>query len=131
MSHRILVDASNVLFWQGGGARLDTLKIVASALCARRFVPELIFDFRVGLAVEEVALHLGLDAHCVQIAPEGAAADALLLDRAEQSGAQIVTRDQYRDWRDNYPALRRDWLVSGRIVGGRAQFSRKLRAVPI
>lgn len=123
----ILVDASNVLFWEGGGARLRTVETVAGALRVRRLVPCLVFDYRAGLAPSVLAARLGLSAENIHVCEPGMPADRMLLTRAQAFRLQIVSRDQFRDWRGHFPTLRRDWLVTGRVGKGKATFSRKLR----
>jgi len=128
----ILIDGSNVLFWQGGQAVVDVPELVVRALRARRFVPVIYFD-------NTISRHLGkgqLEAleilGDVVIAPAGTAADTLLLDACGKGKLQIVSNDHYRDWRQQYPELQSKWLVTGSVgKGRRVCFSKKLRPAPL
>ena len=114
MPVNILIDGSNVLFWQGGQAVVDVPELVVRALRARRFVPVIYFD-------NTISRHLGkgqLEAleilGDVVIAPAGTAADTLLLDACGKG------------------KLQSKWLVTGSVgKGRRVCFSKKLRPAPL
>lgn len=128
----ILVDGSNVLFWQGGHAQSGAPLLVIGALKARRFVPSVYFDHSVHRHLNEEDLNSLRSVAQVNIAPRGTPADGLLLDACAQGRIQIVSCDKYQAWRSSHPRLRRYWLVSGRIgKGGRVSFSKTLRAAPL
>ncbi len=44
----------------------------------------------------------------LEIAPGGTSADGIILDRAEEMGAMIVSNDMFRDWRRTSPWRRRN-----------------------
>jgi hypothetical protein len=129
---KILLDGSNVLFWRGVQADAALPALVARALIARRFSPHVIFDHSVWRHMGAPEIE-GLRAFVeVTTAPRGTPADAMLLARSKQGQCQIVSRDQFRAWRAQHPALRRDWVVTGQIgKGGRVSFSKKLRPAPL
>jgi hypothetical protein len=132
MCAEILVDGSNVLFWQGGLALADVPERVVRALIARRFAPVVYFDNSIGRHMGQVAL-LRLEALTqVSVASAGTPADALLLAACGNGRRQIVSNDRFRTWRDDHPQLQSRWLVTGRIgKGGRVEFSKKLRPAPL
>tara|TARA_R110000850_G_scaffold8818_5_gene32422 strand:- start:18 stop:416 length:399 start_codon:yes stop_codon:yes gene_type:complete len=128
----ILVDGSNVLFWQGGVAQADVPERVVRALIARRFAPLVYFDNSIGRHIGQAALVRLETLAQVRVATAGTPADALLLKACEKGRIQIVSNDRFRTWRDDHPQLQAAWLVTGRIVrGGRVEFSKKLRPAPL
>ncbi|MEQ6204574.1 hypothetical protein ABMC88_16155 [Sulfitobacter sp. HNIBRBA2951] len=132
MEGEIAVDGSNVVFWRGGQRDAAMPSLVTRALRARRFVPTVYFDHSIHRHLTQDMLDELSAQTRIVIAPKGTQADALLLEAAVGTSIQIVTNDRFHDWRKTYPQLRTDTLVTGRIVkGGRVQFSKKLRAVPI
>jgi hypothetical protein len=129
---RILVDGSNVLFWRGGCAQAEVPALVVRALIARRFAPVLYFDNSIQrhLTQEHLARLASLAPQI--IAPAGTSADAMLLGACDTGRLQIVSADRFRGWRRQYPSLRNDWLVTGRIEkGGGVNFSKKLKSAPL
>ena len=132
METTILVDGSNVLFWQGGVAQADVPERVARALIARRFTPVVYFDNSIGRYMGQAALVRLETLAQVHVAPKGTPADALLLEACGKGRCQIVSNDRFRTWRDDHPQLQSRWLVTGRIgKGGRVEFSKKLRPAPL
>ncbi len=129
---KILLDGSNLLYWRGGAVQPDLPQIVVGALVARRYKPVVYFDNTIRRHMADEALAALWRLAVVHIAPRGTPADALLLEACVQGRLQIVSHDRFESWRARYPALRRDWLVTGRIgKGGRVSFSKKLRRVPL
>lgn len=132
MTAKILIDGSNVLFWQGGHVQIDAPALVVRALLARRFAPVIYFDNSIGQ-------HLGADALDtlralaeVTIVPAGTPADVVLLAACGQGRQQIVSNDRFQTWRGQFPALQGRWLVTGAIgKGRRVSFSKKLRPAPL
>ncbi len=132
MSAKILVDGSNVLFWQGGQVQADVPELVVRALLARRFRPVIYFDNSIGRHMGQGAVAaLGALAEVI-IAPAGTPADVVLLEGCAKGRHQIVSNDRFRAWRVQHPALQSKWLVTGTIEKGRrVSFSKKLRPVPL
>lgn len=126
----ISVDGSNVLFWRGGQKLTEAPEAVARALIARRFAPVVYFDHSIHqhMLQEQLAALAALVP--IVIADKGTSADVLLLETLLQG--QIVSNDRFRNWRAQFPRLRKDALVTGRIgKGGRVSFSKKLRPAPL
>lgn len=121
----ILIDGSNSLFWRGGQAQASLPEMLVHALRARRFAPHLYFDHSIGRHMQQSQLDDLAQLATVIIARRGSQADGLMLDACAGGRIQIVSNDKFRNWRDAYPNLRKDWLVSGRIgKGGRVGFSK-------
>ncbi|MEH6648024.1 hypothetical protein [Sulfitobacter sp.] len=132
MTSQILVDGSNVLFWQGGQANRTVPAHVVQALCARRFAPRAYFDNSISRHITSAELDAVAALAEVIIAPRGTPADAMLLADCADGRLQIVSNDRFRTWRGQYPDLRNSTLVTGSIgKGGRVSFSKKLRPAPI
>ena len=132
MSSEILLDGSNVLFWQGGQTNSAVPERVVRALIARRYSPRVFFDHSIGRHMNPVELEAIASLAEVIIAPRGTPADPMLLADSAGGRIQIVSNDRFRAWRDHYPCLRNSTLVTGRIgKGGRLSFSKKLRAAAI
>ncbi|KEJ89168.1 hypothetical protein [Sulfitobacter donghicola] len=132
MKVTVLVDGSNTLFWGGEQARPELPKAVATSLVARRFQPVVFFDHSIDRWMNSAALDgLRMIAEVI-IAPRGTKADALLLAACQGGKIQIISNDRFRDWRPDYPHMRKEWFVTGSIgKGQRVSFSKKLRSAPL
>jgi hypothetical protein len=129
---KILIDGSNVLYWRGGIADRQAPGIIARALIARRFAPFVYLDHSIHRHTQTEDLAELARSTEVIIAPSGTPADVLLLDACASGRYQIVSADRFEVWRSEYPRMRRDWLVTGRIgKGGHVSFSKKLRSAPL
>jgi hypothetical protein len=129
---KILLDGSNVLYWRGGHPDAQAPLMVLRALIARRYSPVVYFDHSIHLHLTDDDLERLDQSGQFYIAPRGTQADVLLLDACGNGRTQIVSADGFKDWRRDYPLLRRDWLVNGRIgKGGRVSFSKKMRPAPL
>lgn len=121
----IVVDGSNVMYWDNETPSTATLFRVMAALKDKGWRPIAFFDANVGyklagrhLDEEEVAALVGLRAQDVLIVSSGVPADPLLIEFAMERDARIVSNDRYMDWRADHPRLRdKGRLVKGRIVG--------------
>jgi hypothetical protein len=122
----IVVDGSNVMYWEAETPSLDTVRHVLRAVEAEGLVPLVWFDANVGYLVggrylrpEKLAKKLGLRQGQVLVAPSGTPADPLLLDEATRLGARVVTNDRFRDWAAAHPIVREPgMLVRGRVRDG-------------
>lgn len=122
----IIVDGSNVMYWEGDKPSLMTVRHVLRDVKDAGFVPLVWFDANVGyltqgayLRPEQLSRMLGLSKGQVCVAPKGTPADPLLLEEAVRLGARVVTNDRFRDWAEDHPAVTEPgFLVGGRVVGG-------------
>ncbi|NBR54003.1 MAG: hypothetical protein EBT91_11415 [Rhodobacteraceae bacterium] len=109
----IAVDGSNVLYWQDEIPSLQTVREVVDALKRRGMRPVVWFDANVGYLVGDrylgpvpLAKSLGLSERQVIVAPKGTPADPLVIEGARLLKSRIVSNDRFRDWQDQYPAVR-------------------------
>ena len=120
----IVVDGSNVLYWDRETPDLQSVRHVVGILKSEGFDPVVWFDANVGYLIGSrfmgaavLADALGLPRRQVYVAPKGTPADPLLLEGAEALGARVVTNDRFRDWEDRFPRIREDgFLVRGFIT---------------
>lgn len=122
----IVVDGSNVLYWNNDIPRLETVREVAQELVGRGFSPLVVFDANAGYKVagrylNERALSrsLRLPANWIHVVHKSTPADPFILKVAIDLGTRIVTNDRYRDWIDLHPEiLGADFLIKGRYRNG-------------
>jgi hypothetical protein len=122
----IVVDGSNVMYWEGEKPSLMTVRHVLKAVEEAGFVPLVWFDANVGyltqgayLRPEQLSRMLGLAQGQVLVAPKGTPADPLLLEEAVRLGTRVVTNDRFRDWAGDHPSVKAPgFLVGGRVSGG-------------
>jgi len=122
----VIVDGSNVLFWNGGAPALETVDAVVQDLLARGFMPGVIFDANVGYKIgsrylddAELARRLGLPDNRVLVVPRGTVADTVILSAARRIKAKVVTNDRYRDWAQDFPEIREPgFLIRGGLRNG-------------
>ena len=117
----IVVDGSNVMYWEGEKPSLMTVRAVLKTVEEAGFVPLVWFDANVGyltqgayLRPEQLSRMLGLAKGQVLVAPKGTPADPLLLEEAVRMGVRVLTNDRFRDWAETHPAVK----VPGFLVGG-------------
>ena len=117
----VVIDGSNVMYWQGGSPDVETVRSVVRQLEKAGFTPGVMFDANAGYLLEDRYLHdgafarrLGLPQDRVMVVPKGVQADAYILKAARDMGAVIVTNDRFRDWAVDYPEVARDgYLIRG------------------
>ena len=119
----IVVDGSNVLYWDRDTPDLGSVRQVVNILKGEGYDPVVWFDANVGYLVGTrfmgppvLADALNLPRRQVFVAPKGTPADPLLLEGAEALGARVVTNDRFRDWEEQFPRIKEDgFLVRGFI----------------
>lgn len=124
---RVVVDGSNVMHWNAGVARLETLRDVLAHLDAAGVVPGVVFDANAGYRIAGKYMHddgfakrLGLPQSRVMVVPGGTPADPLILTVARDLGARVVSNDRFRDWAAQFPeVVRQDQLITGGYRHGR------------
>jgi hypothetical protein len=127
----IVVDGSNVMYWDRETPSLETVREVLRAVEAEGFVPLVWFDANAGhlvagqyLRPEKLARKLGLRQGQVLVAPKGTPADPLLLEEAARLGVRVVTNDRFRDWAEDHPMVRDpERFVRGRVRDGVARLT--------
>jgi hypothetical protein len=123
----IVVDGSNVMYWQDETPSLDTVRKVVTALRAEGFQPVVWFDANAGyltlgryLGPEILSGQIGVSSRQVFVAEKGMPADPLILRDTTRLGARVVTNDRYRDWVQRFPKIEEPgFLVRGRMREGR------------
>ena len=121
----IIVDGSNVLYWDQNLADMATVARVIRHLEAEGFVPVVWFDRNVGYRIgdrflKEVDLAdlLTLRKTQVFLAGKDTPADPWVLAQARDLKAMIVTNDRYRDWAEAHPEVQEPGLlIRGRVQG--------------
>ncbi|MFD3189750.1 hypothetical protein ACFMPD_05680 [Sedimentitalea sp. HM32M-2] len=122
----IVVDGSNVMHWQDGQARIETVRKVLQELSRQGYVPVVWFDANAGYKIGQrylgphaLAKALGISARQVFVAPKGTPADPLLLAAATHLQARVVTNDRFRDWVSEHPQIEDDgFLIFGAMRQG-------------
>lgn len=132
-AHRrhIMVDGSNVMHWKDGEPKIETVRRVLNMLTQRGYTPIVWFDANVGYKIGDryrgpssLALLLNIPVQQIFVAPKGEPADPFLLEWAKDLKAKIVTNDQFRDWIDSHPQIRKPgFLVTGRVRGNNIQLN--------
>lgn len=108
----IVVDGSNVMYWNGGVPKLETVITVLERLRALGFAPGVMFDANAGYLLEGrhrndtgLARDLGLPTSRVMVMHKGVQADGYILKSARDLKARVVTNDRFRDWAVDYPEV--------------------------
>jgi hypothetical protein len=126
----ILIDGSNVIYWQDNTPHLAPLLQVVADLSQRGLKPGVVFDANVGyklmgkfLGEGDLSRLLSLPRDQILVVPKGTQADPFLLETARDLDARIVTNDRYRDWVESYPdVVKPERLVRGGVRDGRIWF---------
>jgi hypothetical protein len=129
----IVVDGSNVMYW-GGDASAHTLDRVLRALENKGYAPIVFFDANVGYVLDDsycneakLAAMIGTPAKNICVVSKGVVADEAILAFATDHDLQVVTNDQYRDWRVRFPlAGKKGKLVRGTWRDGSVVWRGKL-----
>lgn len=123
----ILIDGSNVIYWQNNTPQLEPLRQVVQDLSRQGLKPGVVFDANVGykltgqyLGEGDLSRLLSLPRDQIFVVPKGTQADPYLLETARDLKAQIVTNDRYRDWVDTYPEVAKPGtLIRGGLSDGK------------
>ncbi len=126
---RIVVDGSNVMFWEGEVPRLATVTAVLDTLIARGLAPVVYFDANVGYQLFDrfagsyaMTGHLPAGVAEVVVVGKGDPADPILIARALADRARIVSNDRFRDWRGRFPKVgEKGVLLGGEVRGGQVR----------
>lgn len=134
--HAIVVDGSNVMHW-GGAPSAKVLARVLGALQTKGYTPIVFFDASVGyrladryLDAGDLAGLIGLPAAQIHVVDKGVIADSAILEFSALHGLRIVSNDQYRDRRVQFPHLHRKGAVlRGRFQDGAVVWQQRLKLV--
>jgi hypothetical protein len=103
-ARRIVIDGTNVMYWDGGAAKLATLRCVVDDLTKRGFVPVVFLDASSrhhlkdkSLTESGFAKALGLPQKQVMVCPAGTEADEFILKFANQEALPILSNDRFGD----------------------------------
>jgi len=125
----VVIDGSNVMFWQDETPSLSTVSAVVDEVQRAGLKPLVWFDANAGYKVggqymnpRDLSRAIGVSRKQVRVAPKGSPADPLLLEEAAKLGTGVVSNDRYRDWAATYPSVMQPGvLVRGRVQGGAAK----------
>lgn len=124
----VVIDGSNVMFWQDEVPSLSTVSAVVGEVRKAGLTPLVWFDANAGYKVgdhymnpRDLSRAIGVPRKHVRVAPKGSPADPLLLEDAAKLGTGVVSNDRYRDWADSFPSVMEPGvIVRGRVQGGTA-----------
>ncbi len=122
----IIIDGSNVMYWNGNTPDIATLKEVLHHLRRAGFTPGVVFDANAGYLLGGRYQHdyafgvqLGLPKDQVMVVPKGTPADPVILQAARDLGGPVLTNDRFRDWADAYPEVHDEGhLIKGGYTSG-------------
>lgn len=126
----IVVDGSNVLYWDNQVPSIKTVRNVLNRLIEVGFSPIVWFDANVGHVVgtryfnaHDLARHLPVSADQIFVSDRGVPADPSVIAKAKQLGVRVVTNDRFRDWAKAHPEVQNQtFFVRGKVTHGRADF---------
>lgn len=117
----VVIDGSNVMYWQDNTPRIKTLHEVIGNLKSHGFAPGVVFDANAGYLLTGSYQHDGSFARVlelpegrVMVVPKGIPADPLVLTAARDLGARVISNDRFRDWAGDHPEL----AAPGHLVRG-------------
>ena len=121
----IIVDGSNVMHWGGDPSQMVLTRVIA-AIVAQGYRPHIYFDANAGyklfdkfMSEAAMAQISGVLPTQVTVVPGGTPADPVLLEHAVSARVRVVTNDQFRDWKSQFPQIeKRGFLVEGRWQQG-------------
>lgn len=119
----IVIDGTNVMYWQDNTADLDTLKSVVEYLKSKDILPYVFLDAssrhhlgESSLDEKGFARRLGLHPGRVMVCPAQTEADAFILKFARQEGLPILSNDRFGDRAKKAKGLK---LIKGVMANGK------------
>ena len=105
----------------GGEPSAQVLSMVLRSLEDHGFAPIVFFDANVGYVLADryyneamLAPLIGVPSKHICVVDKGVVADEVILAFSADHGMRVVTNDQFRDWRVQFPhAAKRGQLVRG------------------
>ena len=123
VGRQIVIDGTNVLYWDGETAQLDTLRCVVEYLQHRDISPIVFLDASSrhhlkdkSLTEKGFARALGLPQMRVMVCPAGTEADVFILKFAKQEELPILSNDRFGDRSNLAKGIK---MVKGVITNGR------------
>ena len=135
-ARRVFIDALNVAYWCGSPPSLRLPLSLMIQLLASGEQPLLFFDASAPYQLRhEAGIYASLRQHaacCIEV-PAGRSADGVMLRQANASGACIVSRDRYRDYRSRYRKLIDDpsRLMAGSVEQERVRVAALALVAPL
>lgn len=123
----VVVDGSNVMYWNDNTPKIDTVREVLDQLSALGFTPGIMFDANAGYLLMGQYVHdqtfekvLELPRDHVMVVHKGVPADISILEAAREYGARVVSNDKFRDWAETYPEVQKPgFLIRGEYLAGK------------
>ena len=119
----IVIDGTNVIYWDGEVPELYTLREVTHALQKRGYLPMVFFDASTRHHLKDKSLNeagfakaLGLHPSRIIVCPAGTEADAFILKYANAEGLAVVSNDRFGDRAQQAKGIK---LVKGAIAKGK------------
>jgi Zc3h12a-like Ribonuclease NYN domain len=124
--NEIVIDGTNVMYWDGEAADLSTLRVVVDDLSRRGYAPVVFLDASSRHHLKDKSLNensfakaLGLPQTQVMVCPAKTEADAFILKFAREQGLPVVSNDRFGDRHEQTKGLK---LVKGVIARGKPIF---------
>lgn len=125
-SKEIVIDGTNVLYWDGEQAELSTLCMVVDDLRRHSYAPFVFLDASsrhhlndTSMTEKSFAKALGLPQSRVRVCPAKTEADAFILKFAREQSLPVVSNDRFGDRHEQTRGLK---LVKGIIARGKPIF---------
>jgi hypothetical protein len=120
---KIVIDGTNVMYWDGDGAQMATLKIVIDYLKQKNYAPIVFLDASSRHHLGDKSLNergfakaLGLSKGKVMVCPAQTEADVFILKFAKQQDLPVLSNDRFADRKAQAKGLN---IVKGIIASGR------------
>lgn len=120
---RIVMDGTNVMYWEDETAQLDTLRAVVDYLIQREITPIVFLDASSRHHLKDTSLTergfagaLGVPQKQVMVCPAGTEADVFILKFAKREGLPILSNDRFGDRAKLAKGIK---IVKGVMAAGR------------